>query len=275
MQSKTTVMTTASYLQRELPTNEVVGRFNKTTGLDVSSRYKVINTADILQAFADAGFELHRVRTAGVLKSEKDGFQRHVMIFRHKDLTLPLSQGAMLELRLTNSYDGSCAYRLALGIFRQVCSNGLVVGKNYESIRVVHVGQNAIQTAIQGAFRIAKQAQRIAASIEAMRARELTADERFAFARKAAELIAPSSVVQVDVETLLEARRMVDVANDLWTVFNRIQENVVRGGLKYTSVNEQGNVRHNTSRAIKSISRENNVNQELWDIAETFLQKVG
>jgi hypothetical protein len=49
----------------------------------------------------------------------------------------------------------------------------------------------------------------------------------------------------------------------LWNVFNRTQENIMRGGLY--GVNQNG--RRHTTRRVNGIDAELNYNERLWDLA--------
>jgi len=63
---------------------------------------------------------------------------------------------------------------------------------------------------------------------------------------------------------LLAPRRLEDSGNTLWKTFNRVQENLTKGGLKYKTQNG----RRNKTRAITSINRDIQLNKALWTLAE-------
>lgn len=247
--------------------------FNKTTGYNVSNRYVAINTADIVSQFEAAGFTLNRASKAKVKDKAKDGFQKHLLVFRHPDAALGGVTGAVPEILLKNAYDGSSSFQLMLGVYRLVCANGLVVGTTYETMRVRHVGRDAVAQAVQGALDIIKQVETVAQSIRAMQATQLTDFQRFMFAKAAWGLIAPKTSVEVSIDSMLQPRRHADTGTDLWTVFNRIQENLIRGGVRYRTLNSDGNVRNATRRAVRAIDASLDINRELWTLAESF--KVG
>lgn len=259
-----------------LQTNaEKLAQFNHSTGYNMSSKYKAINTAEVIAKFEAAGFVLNRVSAAGTRKKEKQGYQKHLLTFRHPDIKLKNVNDAVPEILLKNSYDGSCAYVLCFGVYRMVCANGLVVGQSYQSARVIHVGQNAISTAIAKAFEIASQAVDIAKVIGKMQSIQLNYDQQYALASMALKLILPEHAINYSTNQLLKPRRDADFGNDLWSVYNRVQENIVRGGFKYRCVQKNGRVRNSTKRAIKAVDASLSINSQLWDIAEHFLAKVG
>lgn len=246
--------------------------FARNTGYNVSTKYAAINTANIMAAFEAAGFVLQRVSKANVRNKANDGVQKHLLIFRHPDFVLRGVGDVVPEIILQNSYDGSCAFKLTLGIFRMVCANGMITGSSFESARIVHIGRNVAQTAINGAFEIAAQMDVLQRRIAAMQSVQLTETQQRQFALEACNLLLPSTAVMPDLQSLLEVRRAGDVGNDLWTVFNRVQEAVIRGGARYTIVTKHGTTRRASSRAVKSIDRNVGLNKALWTVAESFLQ---
>jgi hypothetical protein len=63
---------------------------------------------------------------------------------------------------------------------------------------------------------------------------------------------------------VLDPRRTADAGQDLWSTFNVVQENVVRGGLEYRSANG----RRNRTRSVTGIAQNVSVNKALWTLAE-------
>lgn len=245
--------------------------FDKNQGFGVSERYKAVNTATLVSQFEAAGYTVSQIKTARVRNAEKQGFQKHLIRLRHPSLTVNALSGLTPEIVVSNSYDGTAAFRLMMGIFRLVCSNGLIVGQAYESIRVVHVG-DALNKVLQAANRVQSQTDTIASQIEKWSSIQLTDAQASQFAKAASSLLLPTQndtnvIPLVRSETLLKVRRLDDRSQDLWTVFNRIQENALQGGLSYTRIGGQGQVRNMTARRINSIDRSIEVNRALWDLA--------
>ena len=86
------------------------------------------------------------------------------------------------EIVMVNSHDGTSAYQLIPGVFRVVCSNGLVSGKHMGEIRVPHKG-NVINEVIEGVFRVVEDFELIDSQKDAMKGVRLDPEERLAFAR--------------------------------------------------------------------------------------------
>ena len=77
-----------------------------------------------------------------------------------------------------------------------------------------------------------------------------------------------NQTTNVKPEQMLHVRRTGDIGNDLWTVFNRVQENVVRGGLDNFGYNAEGRFRRAHTREVKGIDQSTALNRALWTLGE-------
>jgi hypothetical protein len=153
-----------------------------------------------------------------------------IRFHRREELGRAVLHDSRLELVLMNSHDGGCAFRIFAGVFRLVCSNGLVVSDaSYGAISIRHTRKTVDQviTASQG---IAGHSDRIGESIAAFRQRQLSDAERNDFAARALTLRYDSlEAAPVRPSFLLEAKRREDSGASLWQAFNTVQENMMRG----------------------------------------------
>src|ERR1700730_10924761 len=123
--------------------------------------------------------------------------------------------------------------RLLMGLYRAVCENGLVVSRGaFPTICVAHRG-NVVDEVVTGALQMSERFDQLAAQVERMESRQMLKDEQLAFAERALTLKFPD-VAQAGMvpAQLLTIRRPQDIADDLYTVLNRCQENLLRGGLR-------------------------------------------
>ena len=72
----------------------------------------------------------------------------------------------------------------------------------------------------------------------------------------------------VGPDKLLAARRYEDAGDNLWHTFNRVQENLLRGGLKDDSRRREDGKRFPRTRAITGLDRNVRLNKELWSLAQ-------
>ena len=234
------------------------------TGL--SSRYTFVPTTEIVAGLREKHWLPVAVEQQHVRTTHRLGFQKHLIRFRRAEQMQTLDEWNA-ELVLTNSHDAACAYILRVGIFRRICSNGLVVGADsFESIRFRHAGLQAAEV-VAASYRILEYLPRVGTLIEQFRNRVLTPAEAVEFARRAL-LLRFETLEQSPIEpaTLLEVRRLEDQSNDLWMLLNRAQENCVRGGLSDVRRDRAGRLR--TLRGLRGIDSKVSLNQALWGLAE-------
>ena len=112
----------------------------RTTGYNVSERYNVINTMDVIQQFERFGFELNSIDAGNIRNVEKAGAQKHMV---RMAADFKMAGGLKPEVIIHNSYDGTKALNIRIGIFRFVCSNGLIAGHNLvPNLQILHSNNN-------------------------------------------------------------------------------------------------------------------------------------
>jgi hypothetical protein len=240
-----------------------------------SDRYAHIPTSRVLEGLRANGFAPVKVQVARVRLSDRAGFEKHMIRFRQTDTAIARAVGDIFpEVVLTNSHDGSSVYNLMAGLFRLVCLNGMVVaeGPNNGSIRVRHSGKNIVDEVVDGSFRVIEQAQKSIEAANRWSQIQLSAPEQMALAVSAHQVRFGNAEGIIDTPIqpmqLLTPRRFEDQKNDLWTTFNRIQENSVKGGLHAVARRPDGRRRRVSSREVKGIDGNVNLNRALWQLAE-------
>lgn len=238
-----------------------------------SSRYAYIPTADILAGLQREGFEVFSARQAKTRIEERADHTKHLLRLRHRS-QIERTAGAgdsVPEILLLNSHDGSSSYQMMGGVFRFICANGMVVPDGIcQTVKVQHSGK--VQDRVTaGAFEVLDGLTRVIDSRDDMRALTLNDGEQRAFAHAAAMLRfdpAEGEGVPVTPDQVNRARRMDDRAPDLWTTFNRVQENVVRGGLRGETRDANGRVQLRRTREVTGIDQDVKLNRALWTLAE-------
>lgn len=256
-------------LQRQVPS-----AFADRPYHEQSSRYAFIPTSAVIDGMRSAGFVPVMASQSRTRIEDKQGFTKHMVRFRPSgSLQAQAVVGdSVLEAVLINSHDGTSGYKLMCGVFRFVCSNGMVVADSLlESINIWHIGK-VIDQVIEGSDRILRAAPAVLNTIESWKTLELAPAEQKLLAESAHSLRFPvdeqtgESATIVTPEMLLSARRSNDSKPDLWHTFNRIQENTLKGVKTYTS---RGRV---TSKAIKGIDADVKLNRALWSLAEKMAE---
>ena len=226
-----------------------------------SERYAYIPTIAVVRGLQREGFEPFMVAQARTRDDSRREHTKHMLRLRHRSQTLGLDTN---EIILINSHDGSSAYRMTAGSYRLVCSNGMVCFQADEDISIPHKG-NIQERVVSSAFEVLDGFTRVVQEREGMQALTLNAGEQTAFAHAALELRfdttdKPAPVTEAQV---LAVRRPEDRPNDLWTVTNRVQEALVRGGLD----GRLANGRRAATRAVQGIDQNLRLNRALWVLA--------
>jgi len=240
--------------------------FTEEPHFDVSDKYHFIPTIDVINEIKKNNWYPVSVSEASVRDIEKEGYQQHLVKFRHFDDLLHPQDNAV-ELLLFNSHDRSKSFTISAGIYRFVCSNGLVIADSvFESYKIKHLGdrENDVATAVASITAIKP---KLMEKIERLESIELTQLEKESFARSAIPLRFDKHL-QVDHTDLLIPHREEDDKKDIYTVLNILNENLLRGNIAGFNKNTG---RRFTSKEITSISKDVDVNQGLWDIAERIL----
>jgi hypothetical protein len=242
-----------------------------------SDRFVYIPTIDVIKAMMAKGFQPFKATQSMTRTDDKRNFTKHMIRFRHADLMRPEVNDSVPEIVLINAHDGTSRYKLMGGIFRLVCENGMVVAESLiGSVNVMHSG-NILDNVIEGSFRVIEDSQKALVATREWSGLMLTDGEQNAFAHAAHTLRFADNEGNVSTpftpEQLLAPRRSADYNNDLYTVFNRVQENAVKGGLlaRTQARMEEGTFhpsRRVRTREIKGIDQDVKLNRALWTLAE-------
>jgi hypothetical protein len=157
----------------------------------MSARYRLVPTIEVVGILRDRGFLPVRAEQSRTRVPGKGDFTRHLVRFRHADLFAPVTVGEEVpELVLVNSHDGTSAYRFLAGIFRLVCSKGMVVqSADFGSVSVRHSGGADLrERVLHATYQIMDEAPRTLAKIDAWKQVELSPPQREAFAAAPLEL---------------------------------------------------------------------------------------
>jgi hypothetical protein len=233
----------------------------------LSQKYCFVPTARVLNGLMEAGFIPVDARQTHARRASPM-HARHVVRLRRRVETVELKGASVPEVVFLNSHDGTSRYELRLGLFRLVCSNGLIVSRGaFPAYCVAHRG-NVVDEIVASALRVSEQFERLAAQVERMEARQLSRDEQVRFADRALALRYPDPGQSgISASQLLIVRRPEDLANDLYTITNRVQEHLCRGGASRRTANG----RLMRMRRISSIKREIDLNGRLWELATEVL----
>ncbi len=233
-----------------------------------SQRYAYIPTATVLTELRKEGFQPLMVTQTRTRHEDRRDYTKHMIRLRHASQIN--ARGEANEIILLNSHDGTSSYQMLAGMFRFVCSNGLVCGDTVADVRVPHKGDVAGQV-IEGAYQVLHGFDRALESRESMQAITLDEGEAEVFARAALALKydpTDNKPAPITESQILMPRRFDDRRPDLWSVFNRTQENLTKGGLHGRSANG----RRQQTRPVQGIDSDVRLNRALWMLADGLRQ---
>jgi len=265
---------TAFAAQRSLSPQELArsapAAFAEGAATCTGAKYVFISTRDIVDALGEAGFVptlAVQTRSRG-RDADRAGHALHMLRFQPVVQSLSLDD-VLGEIVLINSHDGRSAYQLRAGLYRPVCTNGMLTAiGDFGLVHVSHRG-HVVARVVEAAQRIAGDFAQVGEAVEAMHGTALSQGQQLDFAREALALRYPGQAEPpVQPVQLLERRRMADVGDDVWRTFNAIQEHTLRGGLDGRSAAG----RAMRTRGIRAIRETVRLNAGLWDLA---LRRIG
>ena len=242
------------------------------TNPEVSGKYLFVNTETIIDDLAKLNWFPVQVAQRKGRKKVGTIFSKHMVAFQNPDIKITGSDGdeAYPRILLTNSHDGMQSFRFSVGIFRLVCSNGLVVAdEKFNDFRIKHKGYTFDE--LRGVVSQAvKDLPNKVEVMNQMRNRILSEEEKQKLAIDALLIRAGVKTLNYDQETIdeiLEPKRKEDQGDDLWRVFNVVQEKIINGDFHAALVGAK--VRK--VRKIKSFEKDIQVNKDLFKLATSLL----
>lgn len=244
-----------------------------TTGAraDMSSRYQFVPTFEIVNLMREHGLMPVQVQAYYRHDPKRVPYAMHMLRFS-------LAEGKKLlqvddvqpQIVLRNAHDGSCQLELYSGLFRLVCSNGMIVSdSDFVAPIIVRHTPKPVQAAFQGVVHMLEHQKEVFKHVNAMRSLKLSDTRQRLFATKAMEL-RPMLRGAVQPAALLEVKRPQDKGDDLWHVFNRVQDHLSKGGLEGKTANGG----RTKTKGVQAITADLTLNAGLWSLAMGELKKA-
>jgi hypothetical protein len=216
-----------------------------------------------LNGLRNEGFQPFMVAQSRSRIEGKSEYTKHMLRLRQQQAGA-LAKPETFEIILINSHDGTSSYQMLAGCFRFVCQNGMVTGDVIEDVRVPHRG-NITENVIEAAYEIVNDFEAVNESMQIMKDTPLALPEAQAFAEAALSLKYDEDAnIPISPRQVLSPRRSEDNSSDLWTTFNRVQENLIRGGLRGRTATGK----RTTTREVTSIDTNVKLNKALWILSE-------
>lgn len=234
-----------------------------------SNKYGTTQTSSVIDIIKDNGFKVRQVLKPNYRKVENAAFNKHALRITKPEL---MGFDDIPEVVFINNNNNRGSAQLLLGIFRMVCMNGMVLGDDIHSQKIRH-GSDFLEELNQGLQVAFKNFDKTKELLSVMKSTHLSNTEISSFKEfLKTEVLYPrlsnKNTQRIKIDYRFNPLRIEDHGNDLYTVFNRIQEHVIRKGVKYQRidlVNDELKLVNSTTREVKAIDANVKLNQELMN----------
>jgi hypothetical protein len=257
----------AKYLTKANIMSMAPSVFAESPSDEVSKHYTHIPTERVIDDMEVLGWKPIEAKQVAARTKHTKGFQKHLLVFRNDDVVINGEDGDTVypQIMLTNSHDGKNSFQFQAGLYRMICSNGLVIAdEQFESVKMRHMGysfedlQDMIKEMV-GKLPLTVE------SMNKMKAIEMAEEQILAFAKDALNARFTKKEmnrIEVDLKELTTPTRNEDKGSDLWSVFNVVQEKLIEGDFQYRA---GGKVRQ--ARVIKNFKQDMKINKKLFNVA--------
>jgi hypothetical protein len=212
--------------------------FTTNGSKSTSDKYTHIPTDRVIRDLEVLGWKVADVKEVAARKEDNKGFQKHLVVFRNEDVVITGNDGDTVypQILLTNSHDGKNSFKFQAGLFRMICENGLVVAdESFEDYSIRHMGYDfeSLQSLIT---EMVSNLDLTVESMNKMKQIELDEEQQLELAKKLLDIRLEGTGNAYDdyqPKYINYSQRKEDNGVDLWSVFNRQQENIIEGNFKY------------------------------------------
>lgn len=208
-----------------------------------------IETLDVVKMLQNEGWELSGVDE---FRNKQRKVTSHYLQLHHNDFQI-VTKGktdAVASITLSNSCDGKKPLVMSLGAYRQVCSNGMIAHVDFATERFRHI-QIDYNNLVNKINLFGNKVDKVLDKFNELKQHTLNNELLNNFAREAALLRFAQEEADSKVEDLLRVSRLEDEGNNLWAVYNRIQENLTHD--------------------VRNPDMDIKLNQQLFALAESYI----
>ena len=252
--------------------------FTTNGSKDTSDKYTHIPTDRVIRDLELLGWRVADVKEVSARKDTTIGYQKHLVVFRNDDVVITGEDGDTVypQILLTNSHDGKNAFKFQAGLFRMICENGLVIAdESFEDYSIRHMGYDfeSLQSLIK---EMVANLDVTVESMNKMKQIELDEKQQIELAKKLLEVRLEGTGNTYDKnqpEMINWSQRKEDNGVDLWSVFNRQQENIIEGNFSYFNEKKYSTMVPNLhfvgrqARPIKNFKQDMDVNKKMFAAA--------
>jgi len=270
--------------------------FSTKPSPEVSSKYSHIPTDKLIDDMELLGWKVADAKEVQARQKTTRGFQKHLVVFRNPDIVINQMPDNIVQsstsptgyrrnngtfakknpidtvfpqILLTNSHDGKNAFTFTAGLFRMVCENGLVISTNeFEKVSIRHMGYDFEELQKQ----VTEMVEKLPLTVESMNKMIDTKLEEKSILKFAKDMLAvrfPEDELRritIDMDEFITPVRPEDKGEDLWSIFNVIQEKIIEGDFDYSI-----GTKHRKARQIKNFKQDMDLNSKMFDVALEYV----
>ena len=241
--------------------------FSTKPSNEVSKHYTHIPTERVIDDMQLLGWEVISAKEVKARLNSTKGYQKHLLTFRNNDIVINGDDGDTVfpQILLTNSHDGKNAFTFTAGLFRLICENGLVIAdEKFSDVKMRHMGYSFedLQDLIKD---MVEKLPLTVESMNKMKAVELEQNQILEFSIKSLNCRFTDTEmnrIDIDLNSFIKPVRHEDKGNDLWSIFNVVQEKLIEGDFDYRSGNKA-----RKAREIKNFKQDMKINKDLYELA--------
>ena len=285
-----------SYLSKNELKEIAPSIFSTKPSPEVSKKYSHIPTDKLIDDMELLGWRPIDAKEVKARQKSTMGFQKHLVVFRNPDIVINQIPNNIVEsstsptgyrktdgtfakknpidtvfpqILLTNSHDGKNAFTFTAGLFRMICENGLVISTNeFEKVSIRHMGYDFDELQKQ----VTEMVEQLPLTVESMNKMIETTMDQNSIVKFAKDMLAvrfPEDELRritIDMDDFITPVRNEDKGDDLWSVFNVIQEKIIEGDFEYTV-----GTKHRKARQIKNFKQDMDLNSKMFDVALDYV----
>ena len=285
-----------SYLSKNELKEIAPSIFSTKPSPEVSKKYSHIPTDKLIDDMELLGWRPIDAKEVKARQKTTMGFQKHLVVFRNPDIVINQMPNNIVEsstsptgyrktdgtfakknpidtvfpqILLTNSHDGKNAFTFTAGLFRMICENGLVISTNeFEKVSIRHMGYDFDELQKQ----VTEMVEQLPLTVESMNKMIETTMDQNSIVKFAKDMLAvrfPEDELRritIDMDDFITPVRNEDKGDDLWSVFNVIQEKIIEGDFEYTV-----GTKHRKARQIKNFKQDMDLNSKMFDVALDYV----
>lgn len=238
-----------------------------------TNKFKLISSIKIIELLKEQGLFVYEYGQRG-FNARGGGIKRYTKHYawlgtKESDEKL-INNEVSPQYLFLNAHDGTTTIKFYRCLRRKVCDNGLIISNMNNSISFKHF-ENPTKDIFEKLKDYSHNFEEVISNVESMKLIELTQKEIEQFTNYAKKIRFGGTIVcKIENYEILKSRRKEDEGNSLWKIYNRVQENLIKGGLiMKSSPKMNGEERIIKTHPIYDVNAEIRINLLLWENAKS------